>query len=231
MNRTQEVRGSNPLSSTAPSPTRYGLCPFCLRHDVALTCEHVFARWLVERLRAWRVTRSPHTPTEAAAGLRLAGLVTSVCGDCNAGWMSGLEDSFRRAVFARSRPERLAAPTRQVMSRWFTKTAILVAHASGQELLPRDRWSDLAETMPADVRVGLSRIRHPRQPLDLGLEPVGDDATQLASVAVQVDDLVGVVTRRSSVAAKATTLWPIRTHVLRWTTLPVVNQLSDLTRS
>ncbi len=28
---------------------------------------------------------------------------------------------------------------------------------------------------------------------------------------------------------RATTLWPIRSHVLRWTTLPVVNRLSDVT--
>jgi hypothetical protein len=48
------------------------------------------------------------------------------------------------------------------------------------------------------------------------------------SVAVQVDDLVAIVTQRSSVTP-ATTLWPIRSHVLRWTTLPVLNRLSDLT--
>ena len=43
-----------------------------------------------------------------------------------------------------------------------------------------------------------------------------------------MDDLVGLVTRRSSVTP-ATTLWPLRSHVLRWTTLPVVNRLTDLT--
>jgi len=88
--------------------------------------------------------------------------------------------------------------------------------------------------MPADIRVGLARLRHPRQPLDLGLEfadasHAEHHGAQLTSVAVQVDGLVGIVTRRSSVNMRATTLWPIRTHVLRWTTLPVVNRLSDLT--
>lgn len=215
------------------SADAHGLCRFCLREDVALTREHVFARWLVARLRAWRVTSTGHWPTDTVAHTRIADLVTNVCGACNAGWMSGLEVSFRQAVFARSRPERLAAPTRRVLSRWFTKTAMLVAHAAGQELIPNDQWSDLTNAMPADIRVGLTRLRHPRQPLDLGLEYVAAHAdhraAQLSSVAVQVDDLVGVVTRRSSVTVRATTLWPIRSHVLRWTTLPVVNRLSDLT--
>ncbi len=209
------------------------LCRFCLRDDVALTREHVFARWLVTRLRASRVTFAGLGPGDAAAQTRIAHLVTSVCGDCNAGWMSELEVSFRQAVFARSRPERLAAPTRRTLSRWFTKTATLVAYATGQELIPTDQWSHLTNAMPADLRVGLTRLRRPRQPLDLALGYAVADAdpraAQLTSVAVQVDDLVGVVTRMSSVTMRATTLWPIRSHVLRWTTLPVVNRLSDLT--
>jgi hypothetical protein len=208
----------------------HGVCGFCLR-DVALTREHVFARWLVTRLRAWRVTYAGHGPDGNVAHVRIADLVTNVCGACNAGWMSGLEVSFRQAVFARSRPERLAEPTRRVLSRWFTKTAMLVAFAAGQELVPDDHWSDLTNAMPADIRVGLTRLRRPRQPLDLGLGYEADAdhrVEQLTSVAVQVDDLVGIVTRRSSMT-RATTLWPIRSHILRWTTLPVVNRLSDLT--
>lgn len=203
-----------------------------MREDVALTREHVFARWLVARLRAWRVTCTGHGPADTITHKRIADLVTNVCGVCNAGWMSGLEVSFRRAVFARSRPERLATPTRRVLSRWFTKTGMLVADAAGQELIPKGQWSDLTNAMPADIRVGLTRLRRPRQPLDLGLEyataHADPGATLLTSVVVQVDDLVGIVTRRSSMT-RATTLWPIRSHVLRWATLPVVNRLSDLT--
>lgn len=219
------------MRSGLAAPTHNGLCRFCLRDDVALTREHVFARWLVERLRAWRVTHGPHGPAATVADARLARLVTNVCGTCNAGWMSGLEVSFRQAVFAKSRPERLAEPTRHVLSRWFTKTAVLVADAAGQELIPYADWPDLTKGMPAGVRVGLARLRRPRQPLDLGLEYEGDAddrPARLASVAVQVADLVGVVTRRSAMSAPATTLWPIRSHVLRWTTLPVVNRLTDL---
>lgn len=229
MNRTQEVSGQ----TRSGSPTSRGLCRFCLRDDVALTREHIFARWLVERLRAWRVTHAAHGPADAAADARIARLVTSVCGACNAGWMSGLEVSFRRAIFGRARPERLAAPTRQVLSRWFTKTAVLVADAVGQELISHDQWPALTKGMPDGIRVGVARLRRPRQPLDLALEYAAANADHPASevtgVAVQVSDLVGIVTRRSPVTARATTLWPIRSHALRWTTLPVVNRLSDLT--
>ncbi|HJW48438.1 MAG TPA: hypothetical protein VJ726_03375 [Candidatus Limnocylindria bacterium] len=146
--------------------------------------------------------------------------------------MSGLEVSFRQAVFARSRPEHIAEPTRRTLSRWFAKTATLVAHATGEELVPESDWPDLTDAMPGGIRVGLARLRRPRQPLDVGLEYDGSQKGppngRLTSVAVQVDDLVAIVTRRSSVAP-ATTLWPIRSHILRWTTLPVVNRLSDLT--
>jgi hypothetical protein len=86
--------------------------------------------------------------------------------------------------------------------------------------------------MPSGIRVGIARVRRKQQPLGVQLEyatpDAGHPAAELTSVAVQVDDLVAIVTRRSSVTP-ATTLWPIRSHVLRWSTLPVVNRLSDLT--
>lgn len=217
------------MTTRSVAPARPGLCRFCLRGDVALTREHVFARWLVARLRAWRATHAAHA-ADAAADTRIARLVTSVCGECNAGWMSGLEVSFRQALFAKARTDRMAEPTRRTLSRWFAKTALLVAHAAEHELVPEDHWPQLTRAMPGGIRVGLARVRRPRQPLDVALELDSADrpSGSLTSVAVQVDDLAALVTRRSSVAP-ATTLWPIRTHAVRWTTLPVVNRLSDLT--
>jgi len=220
------------MASPRIAPTPRGRCRFCLREDVALTREHVFARWLVERLRAWRATHAAHGPADAAADARIARLVTNVCGTCNAGWMSSLEVSFRQALFARSRPEQIAEPTRRTLSRWFTKTAMLVADATSQELVAEERWPEMRDAMPSGIRVGIARVRRRQQPLDVGLELAEPDANhpvvQLTSVAVQVDDVVAIVTGRSSVTP-ATTLWPVRSHVLRWTTLPVVNRLSDLT--
>jgi len=148
--------------------------------------------------------------------------------------MSGLEVSFRQAVFAKSRDDRLAEPTRRTLSRWFAKTAVLVAASSGQELVPEEDWPELTKAMPGGIRVGIARLRRPRQPLDIELEYArsdeGEGALQgrLTGVAVQVDNIAAIVTRRSSVTP-ATTLWPIRSHALRWTTLPVVNRLSDVT--
>jgi len=220
------------MASPRIVPTPRGRCRFCLREDVALTREHVFARWLVERLRAWRATHAAHGPADAAADARIARLVTNVCGTCNAGWMSSLEVSFRQALFAKSRPEQIAEPTRRTLSRWFTKTAMLVADATSQELVAEERWPEMRDAMPSGIRVGIARVRRRQQPLDVGLELAEPDANhpvvQLTSVAVQVDDVVAIVTGRSSVTP-ATTLWPVRSHVLRWTTLPVVNRLSDLT--
>src|SRR5437867_10836246 len=115
MDRTQE-------SQRVMRSPAIGRCGFCLSEDVPLTREHVFARWLVERLRAFRATRAAQVPADAAADARLARLVATVCGACNAGWMNGLEVSFGQAVVARSRPGRLAEPTRRTLSRWFTKT-------------------------------------------------------------------------------------------------------------
>jgi len=221
------------MASPRIAPPPRGLCRFCLREDVALTREHVFARWLVERVGAWRATHAAHGPPDAAADARIARLVTNVCGTCNAGWMSSLEVSFRQAVFAKSRPEQIAAPTRRTLSRWFAKTALLVADAAHKELVPIERWPEVTTAMPSGIRVGIARVRRKQQPLEVVLEYAALDtshpAAQLTSVALQVDDLVAIVTRRSSVTP-ATTLWPIRSHLLRWSTLPVVNRLSDLTR-
>lgn len=220
------------MTARTRSPTPVGRCRFCLREDVALTREHVFARWLVERLRAWRATHAAHGPADAAADARIARLVTNVCGLCNASWMSSLEVGFRQAVFVKSRPEQIAQPTRRTLSRWFAKTALLVADAAHQELVPVGHWPELRTAMPSGIRVGIARVRRRQQPLGVELEYAVPDAdhpgAKLTSVTVQVDDLVGIVTRRSSVTP-ATTLWPIRSHVLRWSTLPVVNRLSDLT--
>ena len=221
------------MTAQTRSPAPFGRCRFCLREDVALTREHIFARWLVERLRAWRATHAAQGPADAAPDARIARLVTNVCGMCNAGWMSTLEVGFRQAVFAKSRPEQIAEPTRRTLSRWFAKTAMLVADAAHQELVPVEQWPEMTDAIPGGIRVGIARVRRKQQPLDIVLELAQPDAdspiARLTSVAVQVDDLVAVVTRRSSVTP-ATTLWPIRSHVLRWSTLPVVNRLSDLTR-
>lgn len=210
-------------------------CEFCDR-PAALTREHVFPRWLVTRLKAWQVTPSAADVRDPAATTRIARLTVGVCATCNAGWMSTLEVAFRQAVFPKSRAALIAHPTRTVMSRWFTKTAIVFARASAREFLPSVARVDVATSMPAGVRVNLARLRRPRQPLDCALghtASASDEKASARTVVIQVGGLVALVggdpLPRGD--ARGTRLWPLRSHALRWDTLPVVTQLSDLSRT
>ena len=197
-------------------------CPLCLRVNQPMTREHIFARWLVQKVHGARLVPSNATPS--TADLRIARVVAAVCAECNAGWMSGLEVSFRRAVFARPRVGALQAPDRVMLSRWFTKTAVLLAHARGGALVGATHRAQLVTGMPDGVEVFLGRRRRPRQQLDFALDVIaGDDAPRVRSVAIQVDDLVGHVAAAGTLASRhGTRLWPLRSHIIRWETLPVI---------
>ncbi|HEV2011068.1 MAG TPA: hypothetical protein VGS17_08600, partial [Candidatus Limnocylindria bacterium] len=161
--------------------------------------------------------------------LRISRVIAAVCADCNAGWMSALEDSFRRAVFARPRVGTLQAADRITISRWFTKTAVLLAHARGGALVGAAHRAQLIAGMPDDVEVFFARRRRPPQRLDFAFDVTTDrDPTAVRSVAVLVDDLVAHVAARGTLASRhGTRLWPLRTRTLRWETLPVVTTLMD----
>lgn len=204
----------------------------CLRADRPLTREHVFARWLVRKVHGGRLLPSDgsagtadasHTPTT------IARVTAEVCAVCNAGWMSTLEVSFRQAVFARPRVGLVWPPDRVTLSRWFAKTAVLLAHARGAPFLSATRRPQLMTGMPDDLEVFVARRRRPRQRLDFALDLVAgrDDAAPRArSVAILVDDLVAHIAARGTLASRhGTQLWPLRTHALRWETLPVITPL------
>jgi hypothetical protein len=195
-----------------------------------MTREHVFAHWLVLKVHGGRLVASERSSgsTLSSSPERIARTIaTGVCAECNAGWMSSLEVSFRRMVFARPRAGTLPAPDRVALSRWFTKTAVLLAHAQGGELLNAARRAQLVSGMPDDVEVFLARRRRPPQRLDFAVDLAGDgvDAPgerRARSVAILVDDLVGRVALRDTLRRRhGTRLWPLRTHALRWETLPV----------
>ena len=82
--------------------------------------------------------------------------------------------------------------------------------------------------MPEDIEVFIARRRKPSQPLDFAVDVVRESAaTRVQSVAVQVDDLVAHVAERGTLASRhGTKLWPLRTHALRWETLPVITRLN-----
>jgi hypothetical protein len=187
-----------------------------------MTREHIFARWLVRRVHGARLISSAETASPQPE--RIARLTASVCADCNAGWMSALEDSFRRAVFARPRAGAIQEPDRITLSRWFTKTAVLLGHARGATLVgPSDR-PGLVNGMPDGLEVFLARRRRPPQLLDFSIDVATDpDAGAVRWVAVLVDDLVAHVAGRDVLASReGTRIWPLRSHLIRWETLPVV---------
>jgi hypothetical protein len=121
-----------------------------------MTLEHVFARWLVRHVHGARLVPSSPTAEE-----RIARVTANVCADCNAGWMSVLEDSFRRAIYGRPRVGMLQAQDRVILSRWFTKTAVLLGHARGAAFVVGADRTQLVRGMPDDVEVFLARRRRP----------------------------------------------------------------------
>jgi hypothetical protein len=191
-----------------------------------MTREHIFARWLVRQVHGARLFTSNavlEAKPSPAAQLRISRAVASVCAECNAGWMSGLEVSFSGVLFGRPRTGVLQAADRVTLSRWFTKTAVLLAHTHGAALVDAAQRPQLLVGMPGGVEVFLARRRRPRQKLDFAVA-VGDAAlTRVGAVAIQIDDVVAHVAPRATLtSASGTRLWPLRSHALRWETLPVI---------
>src|SRR5437660_6853823 len=204
------------------------MCVLCQGADRPITREHIFARWLIRQVHGAKLVPSQGA-LSTAAPLRIARVVVPVCADCNAGWMSGLEVSFRRMLFARPRTGPLQAPDRLTLSRWFTKTAVLLAHAYGGALVGAEHPAQLVSGMPDDIEVFLARRRRPRQDLDYALDVMTDGEareSRVRSVAVLVDDLIAHVAATGTLSSRhGTRLWPLRTHTMRWDTLPVITTL------
>ena len=196
-------------------------CVLCLRADPPMTREHVFAHWLVRQVHGGRLVASD------ASSVRIGGVVARVCAECNAGWMRTLEVSFRQLLFARPRIGVIHAADRIILARWFTKTAMLLAHARDGVILGAAHRAGLVIGVPEDVEVFLARRRRPPQRLDFTFDVTsGAEADAIRSVAILVDDLVGRVATRGTLASRhGTQLWPLRTHALRWETLPVVTAI------
>ena len=78
--------------------------------------------------------------------------------------------------------------------------------------------------MPADIEVFLARRRRPPQRLDFRLDVPPDRGTDRArSVAILLDDVVAHVAEPDVLDGRhGTRLWPLRSHLLRWETLPVI---------
>lgn len=200
----------------------------CQRPGHPITREHIFAHWIVRQVHGARLIASASSPSLGSVTdppSRISRVIAGVCADCNTGWMSVLEESFRRALFARPRTGILPAADRVTLSRWFTKTAVLLAHAHGGVLVGAADRPRLASGMPDDVEVFLARRRRPRQRLDFDVDLVVD--RDVRSVAIMVDDLVAHVAMRGTLpSGHGTRLWPLRSHTIRWETLPVITSVA-----
>lgn len=191
-----------------------------------MTREHIFARWLVRKTHGARLLPSGRPAPVSEAALPLSKVVVPVCAECNAGWMSSLEVSFRQILFAGPRVGEIQRPTRVTLSRWFTKTAVLLAQALGAEVLAAEERSKLMFGMPENIEVLLARRRRARQRLDYGVDLVRDaSGDRVRAVALQVDDVLAHVAPSGSLSsAHGTRLWPLRSHTMRWDTLPVITR-------
>jgi hypothetical protein len=117
---------------------------FC-RRDVPLTAEHVFPKWTQPYLLDAEGELGTHTRVTIRAGQGATdershrgrpatATVRSVCGDCNNGWMSRIEQEAKPRLLAMLRDKSMFAGTqmhfderdRLVLARWLVKTALVV---------------------------------------------------------------------------------------------------------
>lgn len=130
------------LPEDAPYPERR--CAFC-EGAGKLDKEHVFPRW-IGRLFGLHKFRIQHTRTFLDEQGRSGGKawpaapfqikVTAVCGECDSGWMSDLEDEAAPTLKPLIRGERqtLSEAEQATVALWATKTAMMAAFTH------RERW-------------------------------------------------------------------------------------------
>src|SRR5947208_8981720 len=119
------------------------MCVLCQGADRPITREHIFARWLIRQVHGAKLVPSQGA-LSTAAPLRIARVVVPVCADCNAGWMSGVEVSFRRRFFAGPPTGRLRASQHPTL-RWRIHPA---THLHRRQHAPETntRWITTQET-------------------------------------------------------------------------------------
>jgi hypothetical protein len=105
-------------------------CPFCPRH--ANTAEHLYPQWISRHYRDNGGPASDFTLSMGAAlgGTRRAKLLNQtvkVCGVCNNGWMSRLEERVRPVLLGlvSSDAAAISVAEQEVLSRWLFKSAVL----------------------------------------------------------------------------------------------------------
>jgi hypothetical protein len=118
-------------------------CAFCGRSDLKLTGEHLFAEWVyklfheseitiydeetIRPLRSWKRKWTPNS--------RGGEKTNQVCGDCNHGWMSRIEEAARPVLtpMIEGRATDLSEQDQLTIVSWLTKTAFVLELTRSKE--------------------------------------------------------------------------------------------------
>jgi hypothetical protein len=160
-------------------------CLFCDNNSGS--GEHLWPKWVHERIE-WAPLRHQIGQMEAKILDNPQIKVKTVCGQCNNGWMSDLENDSIPVIG--SMLQGLTVPIREdqqrLISAWAVKTAIMMDSLKGRD--PKKRFYlkeecvslRLHRTIPAHTRVWLGHYN------DMGLGAFGTDFTVVTTAHEQV---------------------------------------------
>lgn len=130
-------------------------CLFCTEPltRARTTREHVIPQWLLRELRISDQMVSPAGWQRGKAATRRRHpwsrlVISDVCGNCNSGWLSRLEDEVKPLVTAFAHGDggmrALAERESLTLARWATKTAFLIQRTAGiSVVIPPESFEDL----------------------------------------------------------------------------------------
>jgi hypothetical protein len=128
-------------------------CPFCRQRRPKMTKEDALPRWACRVLDERRATNVRHKSGRGldrellrAYPLRSFGSArVEVCGRCNGGWMSALENDVQ--LFAkpmiRGQATELDATQQGLLAYWALKTALCLSLSLSPDLVPRGEFRDV----------------------------------------------------------------------------------------
>lgn len=142
------------------------ICIFC-GNSAKLTREHVLPQWFTSLppgegpFTIRRVAEAGDTVEYTAIGAEI--VVRAVCGNCNNGWMAGLEATVKQLVSRMINGERqpLTPHDQTIISRWAVKTAVMFLYATKPPVgvSPAHRSHLHGGKVPPNTGVWLARYR------------------------------------------------------------------------
>jgi hypothetical protein len=172
--------------------------------------------------------------------------VKRVCGSCNNGWMSELEESARPIlsplILARGAPVELALADQLIVSRWAFKTALMAdfhSRAATRLFLPSVHAAFFRNRLPPQPNCGIWIAAYSGSPVRLGIQARGSDmqlhwhnpaasgvvhlkaqvmTITIISLVLQVFRYDGDVSLIKNLHEPRGTclIWPPNTHPVKW---------------